>query len=236
MAASSSASTPAPIRFGFRDPLSGTCGFDVDLAREISRAIFNGQNRIEFRVARSTDRIRAADRTGRPGREDDEHHLRTTQVRDLLIAVLRCGPTDPGGDRSKITSAANLGTKRVCVATGATSALRLRRIVPSATLVETATWADCLVLMRQSGVDAVSTDDPILAGLAARDPWLHLVGPSLGEGTTASASRKDRDELVPLRQRGAGRPCCHRSVARHRRRVALGRRRPDRPPRPTYRG
>ena len=43
------------------------------------------------------------------------------------------------------------------------------------------TWADCLVALQQRQVDAVSTDDSILAGLVAQDPYLHIVGPSLNE-------------------------------------------------------
>ena len=43
------------------------------------------------------------------------------------------------------------------------------------------TWADCLVALQQRQVDAVSTDDTILAGLVAQDPYLHIVGPSLNE-------------------------------------------------------
>ena len=43
------------------------------------------------------------------------------------------------------------------------------------------TWADCLVALQQHDVDAISTDDAILAGLVAQDPYLHIVGPNLAE-------------------------------------------------------
>ncbi|GED96616.1 glutamate ABC transporter substrate-binding protein [Gordonia crocea] len=184
--------------FSFRDPLSGDLrGFDVDLAREISKAIFNDPNRIEFRVTRPADRI---------------HVLESNQV-DIVVKTMSItcerrkqidfsSPYYVAAQRilavnnSKINAAEDLAGKRVCVANGATSAQRVRRIVPTATLVETATWADCLVLLQQSGVDAVSTDDAILAGLATQDPWLHLVGPSLGEEYYGIGIRKGRDDLV----------------------------------------
>ncbi|GAB08508.1 putative ABC transporter substrate binding protein [Gordonia araii NBRC 100433] len=184
--------------FSFRDPLSGDLrGFDVDIAREISRAIFDDPNRIEFRVMRSADRVDA---------------LRNREV-DLVVKTMSItcerrrhvdfsSPYYVAAQRilavnsSKISQAEDLAGKRVCVATGATSALRLRQIVPTATLVETSTWADCLVLLQQSGVDAVSTDDAILAGLAAQDPWLQLVGPSLGEEYYGIGIAKGRDGLV----------------------------------------
>jgi polar amino acid transport system substrate-binding protein len=37
------------------------------------------------------------------------------------------------------------------------------------------------VALQQRQVDAVSTDDSILAGLVAQDPYLHIVGPSMNE-------------------------------------------------------
>lgn len=184
--------------FSFRDPLSGDLrGFDVDLAREISKAIFNDPNRIEFRVTRSADRIKAL-----------ESHQVDLVIKTMSITCSRLKDIDFSSpyyvaaqrilavNNSQIMSAQDLPGKRVCVATGATSAQRLRMIVPTATLVEAATWADCLVLLQQSGVEAVSTDDAILAGLAAQDPWLRIVGPSLGEEYYGIGIRKGRPELV----------------------------------------
>ena len=37
-------------------------------------------------------------------------------------------------------------------------------------------WTDCLVLLQQGQVAAVSTDDAILDGLAAQDPFTKVVG------------------------------------------------------------
>ena len=54
-------------------------------------------------------------------------------------------------------------------------------ISPPPIVVEVVTWSDCLVALQQRQVDAVSTDDTILAGLVAQDPYLHIVGPSMSE-------------------------------------------------------
>ena len=37
-------------------------------------------------------------------------------------------------------------------------------------------FTDCLVKLQQGDVAAISTDDNILAGLAAQDPWTKIVG------------------------------------------------------------
>jgi len=42
-------------------------------------------------------------------------------------------------------------------------------------------WTDCLVLLQQGDVAAVSTDDSILAGLEAQDPFTKIIGPSLAD-------------------------------------------------------
>ena len=43
-------------------------------------------------------------------------------------------------------------------------------------LVGVATWTDCLVMLQQGQVDAISTDDAVLAGLARQDPNVEVVG------------------------------------------------------------
>ncbi|HWY00431.1 MAG TPA: glutamate ABC transporter substrate-binding protein, partial [Mycobacterium sp.] len=80
---------------------------------------------------------------------------------------------------SPITKVADLSNKRVCVARGTTSLHRIREIVPPPVIVSVVNWADCLVAMQQREIDAVSTDDSILAGLVEEDPYLHIVGPNM---------------------------------------------------------
>ena len=58
---------------------------------------------------------------------------------------------------------------------------RIRQIDPAPIILSVVNWADCLVALQQRQVDAVSTDDSILAGLMAQDPYLHIVGPSMDE-------------------------------------------------------
>ena len=38
-------------------------------------------------------------------------------------------------------------------------------------------FTDCLVLLQQGDVAAISTDNAILAGLKVQDPWTKIVGP-----------------------------------------------------------
>ncbi len=77
---------------------------------------------------------------------------------------------------SPVKSINDLGGKKVCAAAGSTSITNIANAPSKPIPVSVADWTDCLVLLQQNQVDAVSTDDTILAGLAAQDPNLHLVG------------------------------------------------------------
>jgi polar amino acid transport system substrate-binding protein len=51
-------------------------------------------------------------------------------------------------------------------------------------------------MVQQGQVDAVSTDDAILAGMAAQDPYVHVVGQSLGEEPYGIGLNKNDEDLV----------------------------------------
>ena len=79
---------------------------------------------------------------------------------------------------STINGVSDLAGKRVCAASGSTSIANLAGlpVSPKVIPVQAENQTDCLVLLQQGQVDAISTDDTILQGLGAQDPTLHLVG------------------------------------------------------------
>jgi len=105
---------------------------------------------------------------------------------------------------SSITDAAGLAGKRVCATAGSTSLKNLAALAtkPPPRLTQVVNQTDCLVLLQQSQVDAASTDDTILEGLAAQDPNLTLVGPSFSKEPYGIRLRGRRTR----RCRPAGRP------------------------------
>lgn len=168
--------------FSFRDPVTGEItGFDVDIAGEVARDIFGSPSHVEYRILSSAERITALQKS-----EVDivvKTMTITCERRKLvnfstvyLDAYQRIlVPRD-----SAITKPADLSGKRVCEARGTTSINRIREITPPPVIVSVVNWADCLVTLQQRQVDAVSTDDTLLAGLMAQDPYLHIVGPNMG--------------------------------------------------------
>ena len=95
---------------------------------------------------------------------------------------------------SEITGVEGLAEKKVCVASGSTS---LNNVIGRAkSLVSVPNWTDCLVMLQQAQVDAISTDDTILAGLAAQDPYTEVVGGRFTEEPYGVGVPKGQDDLV----------------------------------------
>ena len=169
--------------FSFRDPITGEItGFDVDIAGEVARDIFGTPSQVEYRILSSADRVAAlqnnqVDIVVKTMSITCERKKLVNFSTVYLVANQRIlAPRD-----SPIAQASDLSGKRVCAVKGTTSLQRIQEINPSPIVIEVVTWADCLVALQQRQVEAVSTDDSILAGLVAQDPYLHIIGPSMNE-------------------------------------------------------
>ena len=184
--------------FSFRDPITGQItGFDVDIAGEVARDIFGTPSQVEYRILSSADRVAALQnnqvdivvKTMSITCERKELVNFSTEYLSANQRIL--APRD-----SAISQASDLSGKRVCAVKGTTSLQRIQEITPPPVIVEVVTWADCLVALQQRQVDAVSTDDSILAGLVSQDPYLHIVGPSMAEEPYGIGVNKDNPGLV----------------------------------------
>jgi polar amino acid transport system substrate-binding protein len=184
--------------FSFRDPITGEItGFDVDIAGEVARDIFGTPSAVEYRILSSADRI-AALQNNRVDVVVKTMSITCERKKQVAFSTVYLSanqrilaPRD-----STISQASDLSGKRVCAANGTTSINRIQQISPSPIIVSVVTWADCLVALQQRQVDAVSTDDSILAGLVSQDPYLHIVGPSLNEEPYGIGINLDNTGLV----------------------------------------
>jgi ABC-type amino acid transport substrate-binding protein len=75
---------------------------------------------------------------------------------------------------SDITGVDDLGGRKVCTALGSTYEETLREQAPDADLRLVDTYSECLELVQNGAVDAVSTDDVILTGMIIQDDTLKL--------------------------------------------------------------
>ncbi|MFF7246034.1 glutamate ABC transporter substrate-binding protein [Embleya sp. NPDC008237] len=194
--------------FGFVDPRTNALrGFDIDLLREVAKAIFGdaGPNRIQFRVVRNEDRTIAIARgdvdiiaetmTINCQRRQSVEFSSVYFTAGQRLLVQRDGVADRA-DYAGGLAALPRGM-RVCSVPGSTSIGLLRAEAPQTKVVESDTWAGCLVLLQQGQADAITTDDTILAGLQAQDRiFTVVVGPNLTLEPYGMAIAKDRADFV----------------------------------------
>ncbi|CAM4146649.1 glutamate ABC transporter substrate-binding protein [Kibdelosporangium persicum] len=183
---------------GFRDPFTGEIqGFDIDMARTIASALFGTPDAIQLRAITSDQRIPAL-KAG-----DVDIVVRTMSITcDRLVEVNFSAVYYEAQQQvlvrknSGFTGIDALGGKRVC-ATKSSTSLRNIANAPSKPIgVSVSDWTDCLVMLQQGQVDAVSTDDVILAGMAAQDRYTEVVGPSLAAEPYGMAIPKANEDFV----------------------------------------
>jgi polar amino acid transport system substrate-binding protein len=184
--------------FGSRNPATGELeGFDIDLARELARRIFGDPNRVDLRVVTAAERETALEE----GQVDLV--VRTYSITcDRKNEVAFSTPYYYTEQRilavkgSGINSAADLSGKRACAVKGTTSLSALYALPSRPTLFSVANWPDCLVMLQQGQIDAISTDAAVLVGLAEQDPNLELVGPGIAEEPYGVGIKKENQDLV----------------------------------------
>jgi len=164
--------------FGFKNPQSGEVeGFDVELGKIVAEELgvepkfveAISDNRIPFLQQGETDLILST--------------MTINQERDTEIEfsepyyIARGRILVPGD--SDIKGIEDLAGKRVCTALGSTYEETLREQAPDADLKLVDTYSECLELLQNGAIDAISTDDVILTGMIIQDDTLKMVGDEL---------------------------------------------------------
>jgi polar amino acid transport system substrate-binding protein len=182
--------------FGFLNPLTGQIeGFDIDMIRAVAKAIFGNPDKVVFKAISDAQRI--PDITS--GAVDIVAHTMTitcARLKDVdfssvyfdaaqRVLVLKNSPAQ---------SLAALHGQKVCATTGSDSVDVIEKA--NAIPVQVPYWTDCLVQLQQGTVAAISTDDSILDGLAAQDPWTKLVGPRLTDEPYGLAISQQHPDFV----------------------------------------
>jgi polar amino acid transport system substrate-binding protein len=164
------------LLLGSRNPLNGQIeGFDIDMLKAVSKAIFNDPDKIEYRVITTAQRIPAL----KDGTVDIVARAMTINCarwKDISFSTeyYQAGQTVLVAKGSPVRNMAGLKGKKVCAPNGSTSMDKLRTF-PGLVPVGSDTHTGCLVLFQQGKVDAITGDDTILAGLAAQDPYAFVV-------------------------------------------------------------
>ncbi len=183
---------------GFRDPITGQVeGFDVDMLHAVSQALFGDPNRIQFKAITSADRIPVLQQglVDIVARTFTIDCARAQQV-GFSSVYFSAGQRVLVDSDSPVRDVGDLSGKKVCATKGSTSLEALTEVASKPELVSVDNWTDCLVLMQQGQVAATSTDDTILAGLAAQDPYTKVVGPRFADEPYGLAVPKTDTDFV----------------------------------------
>ena len=182
--------------FGFLNPLSGQIeGFDIDMIRAVATAIFGNPDKVVYKAISDAQRIH--DITS--GAVDIVAHTMTItcprlQQVDFSSVYFDAAQRVLVLKNSMATSLASLHGQKVCATSGSDSVNVIK--ADKAIAVQVPYWTDCLMLLQQGDVSAISTDDSILDGLAAQDPFTKLIGPRLTDEPYGLAISKQHPEFV----------------------------------------
>jgi glutamate transport system substrate-binding protein len=152
----------------------GYSGFDVDVATYVAKKLGYSADQIEWKESKSADR---------------ETMLQRGDV-DFIAATYSITPerqklVDFAGpyllahqdvlvrkDDTSIKSAADLNKAKLCSVTGSTSAQNVKdKLAPKAQLQKYPTYSACLTGLQNKAIDALTTDDSILAGYASQSQF-----------------------------------------------------------------
>ncbi len=184
--------------FGFLNPTTNRMeGFDVDMLRELAKAIFGDPEKIDFKKVTSATRIPlvkegavdivASTMTITDARKQEIDFSDVYYLAAQKVLVKKGSP---------ITSIRDTGGKRVCAAKGSTSAVNIKAKSPTAEAVLLDNYQECLAAIQSGRVDAISTDDAILGSLVKQDATLQVVGPPFSSEPYGLGMQKGHPEFV----------------------------------------
>ncbi|HEY1106536.1 MAG TPA: glutamate ABC transporter substrate-binding protein [Agromyces sp.] len=158
---------------GYEDAATGErSGFDIGIAQWIAASLGFGEDQIEYQTIPSANREQAL------VNGDIDYYVGTYSITDKRKEQIDfAGPyfiTGQGllvaADNDDINGPDDLAGKIVCSVTGSTPLQRIRDEYNPGDTVEYDTYSQCVEQLKAGAVDAITTDEAILAGYVAQDP------------------------------------------------------------------
>jgi glutamate transport system substrate-binding protein len=184
---------------GLKNPDGTMSGFDVDVATYVAGQLGFKPEDIEWKESPSSQR---------------ETLIQNDQVKFIAATysitdarkekVSFAGPYLITGqsllvkaDNTDITGAESLqNNKKLCSVSGSTPAQRIKDKYPGVQLQQYDTYSACIEALKNGAIDAVTTDEVILAGYAAQTPGaFKIVGKPFSEERYGIGLKKDDTEL-----------------------------------------
>jgi polar amino acid transport system substrate-binding protein len=199
------------LLFGSVDPFTGQfVGFDNDIAREVAARLFGvpfekADSHITWVAIPYSERVNAL-ATGRVDLVADTFTIncRRRETIEFSSEYFTSAQRVLVRSDSQAQRLEDLHAQKVCAAAGSTSIENIMNAVSTVgdptkflpDITPVVDQADCLVALQQGKVAAISTDDTILAGMAAQDPNVRIVGPPISSEPYGLGLPKGHDPWV----------------------------------------
>ncbi|MGE8036941.1 transporter substrate-binding domain-containing protein [Lysinibacillus sp. NPDC093692] len=185
--------------FGLKNPSTGEIeGFDVDIAKEITKIILGDETKVEFKEVTSKTRIPMLNNG------DIDAIIATMTISeerrkevDFTDVYFEAGQSLLVKKGSKIKSIDDIDSStKVIAVKGSTSAINIREKAPKAQVLEFENYAEAFTALKAGQGDVLTTDDSILYGMASEDNSFELVGGKFTEEPYGIAMKKGNDDFV----------------------------------------
>jgi polar amino acid transport system substrate-binding protein len=184
--------------FAYFNPLDGQLeGLEIDMLRDLAKAIFGNPNAIVFKAITTAERISSV-QDGSVDVVADAMTITCARRRqvDFSTVYYNAGQKLLVPTNSPVRSVKDLAAKRVCATIGSTSLTTLESKAPRAIPYRVQQRTDCLVALEQGLVDAITSDDSILLGFKAQDPDTKIVGSRFADEPYGMAINKTHPDFV----------------------------------------
>jgi polar amino acid transport system substrate-binding protein len=166
------------LLFGYRNPIKKTLeGFDIDMVNKVAEAIFGtATGHVQYVVENFAQRI------------PDLQARKVDMVADIMtINCTRWSQIAFSAEyfhagqkllvrRGSYTDIGQLNGKKVCTAAGSTGFDNLKANFPQVKRVVVDDISDCMVQFQQGAVEGIVSDNTVVNGFAAQDPYAQVVG------------------------------------------------------------
>jgi glutamate transport system substrate-binding protein len=186
---------------GLKEPDGSFSGFDVDVATYVAKQLGYKPDQIQWVETKSADRENALARgdvkfIAATYSINDERKKKVDFAGPYLLAhqdlLVKAD--------SKISKATDLNGENLCSVTGSTSAQNVKNdFAPKANLKTLSGYSECIAGLQSGAVDALTTDDSILAGFAAQSQYkgkFKLLGLKLSNENYGIGVKKGDTETV----------------------------------------
>ncbi len=184
---------------GLKKPDGTMTGFDVDVAKYVAKELGYPEDKIEWKESPSAQRENLIDS------DQVSYIVATYSITDARKEKVDfAGPYLVTGQsllvaagNNEITGPESLeNNKKLCSVSGSTPAQRIKDKYPGVQLQQYDTYSACIEALKNGAIDAVTTDEVILAGYAAQTPGaFKIVGKPFSEEKYGIGLKKGDGEL-----------------------------------------